>query len=265
MGGNYTSGNTETQALNLSGSYTHRQARHRLQVDGKYNRGWAKGELVAQNAAGSLRYDYYLNRQLYVLGNQLFEYDLFQNLAIRSTTMAGLGYDLFDHKSHLLTFGAGPAVVYQNFTTEPSTVSPSAMWLVRWYREFRGGDLRLFHHHQGFQDVGASRAFRLNADQGIRVKIFGDFSLNLEYDLRFNTEPAPGRKELDQAFIFGVAYESNASPVEATQSTDSITAMTHGLLGRWSQGKDLNLRPLGYEMVNGVCNERPELSSGFSL
>ena len=126
---------------------------------------------------------------------------------IRSSTMAGLGYDLFDHKSHLLTFGAGPAAVYQNFTTEPDTLSPSAMWLVRWYREFRGGDLRLFHHHQGFQDVGASRAFRLNADQGIRVKIFGDFSLNLEYDLRFNTEPAPGRKELDQAFIFGVAYE----------------------------------------------------------
>jgi putative salt-induced outer membrane protein YdiY len=176
-------------------------------VDGKYNRGSAKGELVAQNAAGSLRYDYYLSRQLYVLGNQLFEYDLFQNLAIRSSTMAGLGYDLFDHKSHLLTFGAGPAAVYQNFTTEPDTLSPSAMWLVRWYREFRGGDLRLFHHHQGFQDVGASRAFRLNADQGIRVKIFGDFSLNLEYDLRFNTEPAPGRKELDQAFIFGVAYE----------------------------------------------------------
>ena len=207
VGGNYTSGNTETQALNLSGSYTHRQARHRLQVDGKYNRGSAKGELVAQNAAGSIRYDYYLSRQLYVLGNQLFEYDLFQNLAIRSTTMAGLGYDLFDHKSHLLTFGAGPAVVYQNFTTEPNTLSPSAMWLVRWYRELRGGDLRLFHHHQGFQDFGASRAFRLNADQGIRVKIFGDFSLNLEYDLRFNTEPAPGRKELDQAFIFGVAYE----------------------------------------------------------
>ncbi len=39
------------------------------------------------------------------------------------------------------------------------------------------------------------------------MTIIGDFSLNLEYDLRFNTEPAPGRKELDQAFIFGVAYE----------------------------------------------------------
>lgn len=207
VGGNSTTGNTETQALNLSGSYTHRQDRHRLLVDGKYNYGTAKGQVVAQNAAGSFSYDYYLKRQLYVKGSQLFEYDLFQNLAMRSTSMAGLGYDLFDRKSHLLTFGAGPAVVYQNFTTEPDTVSPSATWFVRWYREFRGGDVKLFHRHQGFRDFGASTAFRLNADQGIRVKIIGDLSLNLEYDLRFNTEPAPGRKELDQAFIFGVAYE----------------------------------------------------------
>ena len=207
IGGNQTSGNSRTEALNMTGSFTLRRERDRLQIDARYNRGEAEGQLTAQNARGSSRYDYFLSRQTFLFGDQLFEYDLFQNLALRSTSTLGLGYDFFDRKSRSLSFGGGPTFVYEDFTTVPATATPSAMWFVRWYREFRGGDVRLFHNHQGFRDYGASDAFRLNAAQGIRVKIFGDFSLNLEYDLRYNTKPAPGRKELDTTFIFGLAYE----------------------------------------------------------
>jgi hypothetical protein len=31
--------------------------------------------------------------------------------------------------------------------------------------------------------------------------------VNVEYDLRLNTQPAPGRQQVDQAYIFGVGYE----------------------------------------------------------
>lgn len=45
------------------------------------------------------------------------------------------------------------------------------------------------------------------ADQGIRVFVYQDFYFNLEYDVRLNTQPAPGREKLDEAFIFGIGYE----------------------------------------------------------
>ena len=63
-----TSGNSNTQALNVSGSYTLRRDSHRLQFDARFNRGEANGELAAQNAAGTLKYDYLLTRQVYVSG-----------------------------------------------------------------------------------------------------------------------------------------------------------------------------------------------------
>ena len=207
LGGNQTTGNSETQAANLSGSLTLRQNRSRINMTVKHNRGQAKGQTTAQNTSGGFRYDYYLRRQLYLIGDQFFESDRFQNLDIRSTSTAGLGYDFFDEKSRTLSVGGGPTLVYQHFSTAPATVTPALTWLISWYREFRGGDVKLFHKHQGFRDVGSSTAFRLNADQGIRIKVWGDLALNVEYDLRYNTQPAAGRKGFDSTFIFGVSYE----------------------------------------------------------
>ena len=40
-GGNQTSGNTKTEALNISGSLTYRRLEHRYILDGKYNRAQA--------------------------------------------------------------------------------------------------------------------------------------------------------------------------------------------------------------------------------
>jgi putative salt-induced outer membrane protein YdiY len=207
LGGNQTTGNSETQAFNLSGNFTLRKDRSRLNLTAKHNRGEAKGQTTAQNASGGFRYDYYLSRQVYVIADQLFESDQFQNLTLRTTSTAGLGYDFFDQKSRSLSLGAGPTCVYQDFSTESATVTPAFTWMLSWYQELRGGDIKLFHKHQGFQDVGTSTAFRLNADQGIRVKVWGDLSLNVEYNIRYNSQPAAGRKELDTTFIFGVSYE----------------------------------------------------------
>ncbi len=67
--------------------------------------------------------------------------------------------------------------------------------------------IKVFHKHQGFQDVGTSAACRLNADQGIRVKVWGDLSLNVQYNIRYNSKPAAGRQAFDTTFLFSMGYE----------------------------------------------------------
>jgi hypothetical protein len=44
-------------------------------------------------------------------------------------------------------------------------------------------------------------------DQGLRVPVYQTLYVSLEYDYRYNTAPAPGRKEMDDAYIFGVGFE----------------------------------------------------------
>ena len=63
-GGNQTSGNTDTQALNVSGTLTYRKFEHRFILDGKYNRAKAGGTDTANNGAFSSRYDYFVAHRL---------------------------------------------------------------------------------------------------------------------------------------------------------------------------------------------------------
>jgi putative salt-induced outer membrane protein YdiY len=206
-GGNQTSGNTKTEALNISGSLTYRRLEHRYNLDGKYNRAQADGEDTANNAAFNVKYDYFLTRRVYVGGFSLAETDQFQDLTLRDTGGLLLGYDLLDREHHNLTIAAGPAAVYQDFTTDPSTVTPSTTGLLRYEFMFRGDDVVVFHRSQAFKDLGHGAATRVNADQGIRVKFTNNWRINFEYDIRYNSLPVAGKHTVDTNIIFGFSYD----------------------------------------------------------
>lgn len=206
-GGNQTSGNTQTQALNISGSLTYRAMEHRFIFEGKYNRAEADHEDTANNGAFIAKYNYFLTRRIYTSAFNLTETDQFQDLSLRNTSGLGLGYDIFDNSTHFLTATVGPAAVYQDFTTTPATTTPSGSWSVRYELRLRGNDIILFHKQDGFKDFGHGSATRLNADQGIRIKLGGRWRLNVEYDFRYNSEPVAGKKSTDTNTIIGFSYD----------------------------------------------------------
>ena len=206
-GGNQTSGNTKTQALNISGTLTYRRLEHRYYLDGKYNRAEADGNDTANNGALNIQYDYFLARRVYVGGINLSETDQFQDLSLRNTSSLVLGYDILDREHHNLTIAAGPAAVYQDFTAGPTTVTPSSTLMWRYKFMFRGDDVVFFHKLQSFKDLGHGAATRVNADQGFKVKIMNDWWINLEYDFRYNSLPVAGKQTVDTNIIFGFSYD----------------------------------------------------------
>ena len=207
LGGSATSGNTNTQSLNASGTLTVYKGWHRLILDGRANRGKAQGEVNAQNANLNTRWDYFLTKRVYIPLINFLENDKFQNLSLRNTTILGVGYDVLDHRSNFLTIAAGPNVVYQDFTSEPSQVIPGFSWQTRWNLEFFGGDLKFWHDHTGTRDIGHDNALRVNANQGVSVKIYKDFSIRFEYTVRYNSQPAEGRKSTDSTINFGLSLD----------------------------------------------------------
>lgn len=207
LSGSLTAGNTSTESINASGDLTINKGWHRIILDGRANRGKAQGELTAQNGNLNTRWDYFLSKRSYIPLINFSEYDKFQNLSLRNTTIIGAGYDILDHRSNFLTVAAGPTVVYQNFTEEPSTVIPAFSWQTRWHLEFLGGDLKLWHDHTGTRDIGRDKAMRMNANQGLSVKIYKDFRIRLEYNLRYNSEPADDRKKMDTTITFGLSLD----------------------------------------------------------
>ena len=206
-GGNQTSGNTKTEALNISGNLMYRRLEHRYNLDGKYNRAQADGEDTANNAAFNVKYDYFLTRRVYVGGFDLARIGPVPNLTVRNTGGLLLGYDILDREHHNLTIAAGPAAVYQDFTTEPATITPSASGILRYEFMFRGDDVVFFHKSQAFKDLGHGEATRLNADQGLRVKLTNNWRINFEYDIRYNSLPVTGKQSVDTNIIFGFSYD----------------------------------------------------------
>jgi putative salt-induced outer membrane protein YdiY len=207
-GGNQTSGNTKTQAMNISGSLTYRKSEHRFIMDGKYNRAQANQQDTANNGAISLKYDHFVASRAFVGGFDLLESDQFQNLTVRNTSGVVLGYDLLDREHHILSISPGPAIVYQDFDTTTPTITPSMAWILRYQFMFRGDDVVFFHKQMVFKDLGHGSATRVNADQGIRIAILGtNWHVQFEYDLRYNSLPVAGRKTLDTNAIFGLSYD----------------------------------------------------------
>lgn len=207
IGGNRTQGNTETQAVNASTRWSIRSDRHRLLAEAKFNYGEVGSRVTVRNSLASLKYDLFLSPKIFTNAEALFEKDTFQNLSLRSTLGVGLGYQFVDTQRSTVAGVAGLAYVSEDYTNAPSTRTPSMRWSVRTSFALVPDRLKFFHKHEGFYDVGTRQAIRFFADQGVQITLISNLFLNVEYDLRYNGAPAPGRRRVDEAMIFGLGYE----------------------------------------------------------
>ncbi len=208
LGGSRLTGNTNTSALNASILFTVWTKRHRFHTDGKYNFASADGEETANNARLNLRYDYFFNKKLFMPVFNFLEQDQFQGLNARATLGAGLGYQFFEQDSHKLKGYTGPAWVYEDFVETGETVTPTWAWGLRWEKDIWSDNVTVFHNQQGYRDFGdqGSSAIRLVFEQGVRVEVYSNLYLKLEYDWRFNSEPEPGKAQTDESLIWGFGY-----------------------------------------------------------
>lgn len=207
LGGNSLSGNTDTAALNWSLDATVWSKRHRGNVGAKYNFAQAEGTTTADNSRANFRYDYFLTKKIFATLSQLFERDKFQGLNLRSTTGLGIGREFIDTDRQKLAASIAVAAVYQDFQLTGMTTTPSAIWYLRWEYDLIKDNLKLWHQQTGARDwFEDSKAWRLNADQGIRVELWDDFYFDLEFDFRFNSQPEPTKQTTDQSIIFSLGY-----------------------------------------------------------
>ena len=207
IGGNSTTGNTDTKAVNANVRVILRASRQRLTAEAKYNYGQAGSTVTARNSLGSLNYDYFVSQKVFLNTYGLLEKDTFQFLNLRTSLGAGAGYQFLETARTKLSAELGLAYVNEHYTNADQTQTPSSRWAIRWEHDLLPDRVKLFHRQEGYYDLNAGNALRIRADQGVRVTVYKNLFLNLEYDLRYNSQPAPGRLKTDEAFIFGVGYE----------------------------------------------------------
>jgi putative salt-induced outer membrane protein YdiY len=206
LGGVIAKGNSDSKAINASMLYSLRTDRHRFGVEGKYNYGEQSKKISVRNSLAQLTYDFFLTKRAFWNTFALFEQDTLQDLNLRSTYGTGPGYQFIDTERTKLSGTVGLAYVHEDWRTKQDVDSPAGRWSVNFTTSLIPDRLILFHRQEGFYDFKEPNAWRLRANQGFRVPVYKQFAVNLEYDVRYNSNSAPGTKHVDHQYIAGLSY-----------------------------------------------------------
>ena len=206
LGGLVATGNSSSKAINASVFYTLRADRNRFSIEGKYNYGEQDHQLNVRNAFGQLKYDYFITKRVFLDLFTLFEQDTFQDLNLRTTIGVGPGYQFIDTKQTQLSATIGIAYVNEDWRVRPDDSTTAGVWSVTLNTALVPDRLIFFHRQNGAYDFESPNAWRLRADQGFQIPVYKQFAMNIEYDLRYDSDPAPGRGKTDNLYIVGVSY-----------------------------------------------------------
>ncbi|MBL6971341.1 MAG: DUF481 domain-containing protein [Desulfobacterales bacterium] len=206
-GGSVSSGNTDSRGVNGSVMLQFRADRHRGTMRAKGNYNETSDIIDVQNASGSLKYDYFLTKKLFTYGQGLVEHDKFQDLDLRYTVGPGLGYQFIESSSLSLFAEAGISYVNENRAVSQNQDYTSGRWSVGFDWQMIPDRLKFFHLHEGYIRMEDPDDFFLRSQQGFRLPLVQSFYATFEFDFDYNHRPAPGTKNNDRRYIFGLTYE----------------------------------------------------------
>lgn len=206
-GGSMASGNTDSRGANGSAMLQFRADRHRGTVRAKGNYNETSDVIDVQNASGSLKYDYFLSKKLFTYGQVLIEHDKFQDLDLRYTLGPGLGYQFIESSDISLFAEAGISYVNEKRAVSENQDYASGRWSMGFDWQIIPDRLKFFHLHEGYVRMEAPDDFFFRSQQGFRLPLVQSFYTTLEFDYDYNNRPAPGTKNSDRRYIFGLTYE----------------------------------------------------------
>jgi len=172
---------------------------------------------TAQRVEGRYELDDKVTDRLYAFGALHAERDLFSGFDYQVTLSAGLGYKFID--SETTKFAGTLGVGYRRLRPEQLVKDPSSGEVIE---RIKGdatsgavvtGGLNLEHKLTATTklldklliEAGASNT-SVGNDFGVQVSMTDKVALAFGYGVRYNTDPAPGTKKLDQLTTVNIVY-----------------------------------------------------------
>ena len=213
FGGSVNSGNTKLKNVSMVGELIARSKRLRLTLIGRWIYGEDRNRLIARNAYGLIKLDFFITKRFYAFSSALFEQDTFQDLQLRTSINFGPGYQFIDKgdflSSYLKEMQLSGEIGF-GFFNEDFKIAPDQNFVSgRWAIDFLWPVLptvTLFHQHQGFPSFESTSDFYVTSQQGIRLNIWENFISSLQVNWRFDNTPAAGSKKSDFLYLLSLGY-----------------------------------------------------------
>ena len=213
-GASYTSGNTDSASVNLSGDGVRATGSSKWQFGGKALRGRSQGAQTADTLALGTQYDFDWTPQWYGFGKADFLRDRLANVSSRASLFGGAGRHVV--KTDRLTWDLSAGLGYSQdryfdateVAGESRTRYGRAEAVLAEESHHRWTPTTSFQQKLSLYPALRSDAgYRSAFDAGISVSMTSTLSLTAGLTHRYNSDPGVGLKRNDTLLVTGIAVK----------------------------------------------------------
>ncbi|ACT51462.1 MULTISPECIES: YdiY family protein [Methylovorus] len=206
VGGTWTQGNSETQALRLDTETIIRTLQNRYTAGAIFNRAEDRGNSTQFNSRGYAKYDHFWSRRWYAYGVTSLEQDRFRDLQLLTTIGGGSGYQMYESPNLNLSLEGGLAYVSERHYTDPDKNYAALRWAVKYDQKLLNGFTQFFHEHEALMSLEDTRDMLIYAKTGFRFPLTERLNASTQWNVTWDGSPTPGRKEIDSTLLFSAGY-----------------------------------------------------------
>ncbi len=209
-------GNSQLRNVSLVGDFIARSEQLRLTLLGRYVYGDNAGSLIARNARGTIKLDFFITKRLFWFASAYVENDFFQNLKLRTAIASGPGYQWIERgdfggifKDMTFYTEAGAAYFNEDYRDNSITddrASFRGRVAMKWDWPLFGDRITLFHHNEIFPSVQNASDFFFTMDNGVRLKILAGLTSGFQVNTRYNNRPPAGTSDTDNLYLLTLGY-----------------------------------------------------------
>ena len=208
-----TTGNSHLKNASLLGDLVARSEQLRLSLNGRYIYGDNANTLIARNARGTVKLDFFITKRVFWFASAYFENDRFQDLKMRTALASGPGYQFADRgdfggilKDLTGYIEAGLAYFNEDFRVADDTSSTRGRASMKFNWPLLDEKITLYHFSEFYPSLQNTKDYYLTMDNGVRFKIFEGFVSGFQVTTRLNSNPAPGTGDTDNLYLMTVGY-----------------------------------------------------------
>lgn len=202
LGGNWSGGNTDSQALHADFLLNRNEKwRREVSVKGSFDKESTAGVDTKFNLYGRVRYGHSISRQLYDFVMLEGTHDRFQDIKLRVVPTIGLGYWFIDQPA--LKANVEAALGYQKEYLLSSTAENDS-FVLRLSSDFKIG--ALINEFDLYTAVSDLSNFRLTNTLNYKLKLSNHYALKWTLKESYNNIPAAGVLKNDLSFLIAIEY-----------------------------------------------------------
>jgi hypothetical protein len=208
-----TTGNSRLRNASLLGEFVARSEQLRLTMNVRYVYGDNANALIARNARGTIKLDFFITKRFFWFVSGYFESDQFQDLKLRTALASGPGYQWIDQgdfsgilKDMTFYTEAGLAYFNEDFKVAPDQASVRGRISLKLNWPFFEDRITIYHFSEFFPSVQNTSDYFLTMDNGARFKVWAGFVSSFQITTRYNSQPAGGTGSTDNLYLMTLGY-----------------------------------------------------------